>query len=178
MSGKRQMSGTQEKPTPLPSSQSALSRQVSQQRSEGVRQIALDLMHRHGLHDWSFGFNRRLRSLGLCVFHRKVIELSVHLIERNGPEEVLDTILHEIAHALVGPGRGHDAVWKRKCLEVGAVPKSCSQAEMPEGRWRAKCKTCGTLFHRHRRPKRLKGWFCGDCGSERGGLKWQDGLAS
>ena len=169
---------SQEEPPTLQSSQPVFSRPASQRRLAGVRQVALELMHRHGLHDWSFGFNRRKRSLGLCVYHRKAIELSVHLIERNGPEEVLDTILHEIAHALVGPNHGHDAVWKRKCLEVGASPKSCGQAEMFEGRWRARCNFCGTNFHRHRKPKRLKGWFCRQCGPERGGLKWQDGLAS
>ena len=62
---------------------------------------------------WSFEFNRRKRSLGLCFHHRKAVELSLHLVEHNGPEEVLDTLLHEIAHALVGPRHGHDAVWKR-----------------------------------------------------------------
>ena len=51
-------------------------------------------------------------------------------------DQVRDTILHEIAHALVGPGHGHDAVWKRKCREVGARPERCGQADMPEGRWR------------------------------------------
>jgi predicted SprT family Zn-dependent metalloprotease len=121
---------------------------------------------------WSFGFNRRKRSLGVCFYHRRAIELSAYLVERNGPAEVCDTLLHEMAHALVGPDHGHDAVWQRKCVEIGARPVRCGQANMPEGSWRAQCGGCGAGFHRHRQPKRKKGWFCRRCGPERGNLVW------
>jgi predicted SprT family Zn-dependent metalloprotease len=131
------------------------------------------LLDAHGLRDWSFGFNRRRRSLGLCIYHRQTIELSVHFIERNGPDAILDTLLHEIAHALVGPGHGHDAAWKEMCLRVGARPVACRRAEMPAGRWQATCGGCGKLIHRYRRPKRLRGWYCVACGEERGQLAWE-----
>ncbi len=85
-----------------------------------VRKLALDLLATHNLHDWSFAFNGRKQAMGLCVYHRRTIELSVYFVKRNSHEEILDTILHEIAHALVGPGHAHDAVWERKCLEIGA----------------------------------------------------------
>jgi predicted SprT family Zn-dependent metalloprotease len=106
----------------------------------------------------------------LCVYHRRTVELSVHLVERNGPEEVLDTLLHGVAHALVGPGHGHDAVWKRQGREVGARPERCGQADMPEARSRPACGCCGKTFHRHRRPGRMSGLFCRSCGPERGQL--------
>jgi predicted SprT family Zn-dependent metalloprotease len=111
--------------------------------------------------------------MGLCVYSRKTIELSVHFVERDNPwAEVRDTILHEIAHALVGHGHGHDTVWKRKCVEIGARPQRCGNADMPEGNWRARCGACGKAFHRHRKPKRVRGWFCKECGPEQGRLLW------
>ena len=71
-------------------------------------------MTRHGLHGWAFRFNRCKQAMGLCVYHRRSIELSIYFVERDNPvEEIRDTILHEIAHALVGPGHGHDKVWKK-----------------------------------------------------------------
>jgi predicted SprT family Zn-dependent metalloprotease len=142
-------------------------------RAEEVRRLARDLFAAHGLAGWTFGFNRRKRSLGVCFYHRRAIELSLPFVERNGPAEVRDTLLHEIAHALVGPGHGHDALWRRKCLEVGARPVRCGRAAMPEGRWRARCGGCGQEFHRYRRPKRLHGWYCVRCGEARGTLIWQ-----
>jgi predicted SprT family Zn-dependent metalloprotease len=142
-------------------------------RRVAVRKLALELMARYRLLEWHFDFNRRKRAMGLCRYSIRTIELSIYLVDRNGLDEIRDTILHEIAHALVGPEHGHDAVWKRKCLEIGAKPERCGQADMPSGRWRARCGNCGQVFARHRRPKRLQGWFCRTCGPQNGGLAWQ-----
>jgi predicted SprT family Zn-dependent metalloprotease len=143
------------------------------QRFKEVRSLASELMAKHGLHRWRFAFNRRKQSMGLCVHHRRAIELSLYFVERNGTEEILDTILHEIAHALVGSGHGHDKVWKRKCIEIGARPMRCGEADMPEGRWHARCGGCGKSFDRHRKPKRVRGWFCRGCGPKCGKLMWR-----
>jgi predicted SprT family Zn-dependent metalloprotease len=142
-------------------------------RREETRRLALDLMGSHGLADWSFGFNQRKRSMGLCRYARKAIELSSHFVYRNGSAEIRDTILHEIAHALVGQEHGHDAVWQAKCREIGATPRRCGPADMPQGHWQARCGSCSSLFSRHRRPKTQAGWFCRACGPERGKLLWQ-----
>ena len=40
--------------------------------------------------------------------------------------QVTDTILHEIAHALAGPGAGHGPAWKATASRLGATPKSCA----------------------------------------------------
>lgn len=143
------------------------------QRANEAQQLALQLMKAHGLHDWRFQFNRRKKTMGLCVYTRRTIELSIYYVERNPIEEIRDTILHEIAHALVGHEHGHDLVWQRKCIEIGARPERCGEAEMPEGKWQAKCGSCGKAFHRHRRPKRGRTWFCRECGQEQGKLVWR-----
>ena len=50
------------------------------ERIRQVRQLAYDLLAKHGLRDWTFAFNRRKRSLGLCLYKIRTIELSVYLI--------------------------------------------------------------------------------------------------
>lgn len=152
-------------------------------RSLHARRLALKLMDKHGLHDWGFAFNRGKRRAGVCFYplcNSLVnlpgrIELSVYHCELNPVEVVRDTILHELAHALVGPGHGHGEIWKAKCVEIGAKPERCFDADevnMPRGPWQARCFSCGKHFHRHRRPKSLVGYFCKACGPEKGQLYW------
>jgi predicted SprT family Zn-dependent metalloprotease len=138
-----------------------------------VEQFARELLTEHGLYDWSFEFNRRKLQMGLCLFGLRQIALSVHFVEMNDDAAVRDTLLHEIAHALVGPGHGHDAVWKAKCREIGARPERLGyEVNMPIGRWHAICPGCGRMHSRHRRPKHMIGWHCSYCGRERGRLTW------
>jgi predicted SprT family Zn-dependent metalloprotease len=138
-----------------------------------ARELACRLLAAHGLKDWSFAFNRSKRQMGRCWYQARVIELSLHFVERNTLNLIRDTLLHEIAHALVGPGHGHNAVWKAMCLRVGAKPERISnEPDMPQGRWQAICGGCGMRHHKHRRPKQMKGWFCCRCGPGRGSLVW------
>jgi predicted SprT family Zn-dependent metalloprotease len=149
-------------------------------RAASIRDQARTLLDRYGLNAWEFGFNANVRRAGVCFYpHRGEpgrIELSVHFAARNIDEEVRDTILHEIAHALVGPGHGHDAVWRAKCREIGAKPEAYygEEVEMPRGRWRATCPGCATEFDRHRKPAARAGWFCRPCGPKTGKLLWED----
>ena len=68
---------------------------------------------------WTFKWNNRKRSFGVCDHASKTIQLSKFLTESQPIAEVLDTIKHEIAHALAGSGHGHNHVWKRYCKVVG-----------------------------------------------------------
>jgi predicted SprT family Zn-dependent metalloprotease len=143
-------------------------------RAQQVHELAVGMLDNFGLHDWNFVFNRRKLEMGLCLFDARVIALSLHFVELNDESSIRDTLLHEIAHALVGPGHGHDLVWKSKCREIGARPERlCPEANMPVGRWQAYCAGCGMLHHRHRKPKRMIGWHCRYCGPVRGRLIWK-----
>jgi predicted SprT family Zn-dependent metalloprotease len=145
-------------------------------KMERARAAALAQMQKWGLAGWGFRFNARRRGLGLCVYPQGRtpgrIELSMHFVEMNPESEVLDTILHEVAHALAGPDTGHGPAWVEKCRLVGARPDRCGDAVMPVGRYRANCPSCGKLYHRHKRPKYVVGYYCIPCGKERGALRY------
>jgi predicted SprT family Zn-dependent metalloprotease len=113
--------------------------------------------------------SRAARTLGLCVYSRKVIRLSQRFIELNDVPPVIEAVRHEIAHARVGPGHGHDAVWKRMAVLVGAKPVRCARdAVLPPGRWSAVCPTCSQVFFRYRRPAPARRYWCRTCGPQRG----------
>jgi len=140
-----------------------------------AQQSANNLMVQHGLIEsgWSFAFNRRKRSLGLCRYETKRIELSVFFVTSNNEPEVRDTILHEIAHALAGHRSGHGPAWVDACRQLGATPdRICSTATMPKGSYNAQCPACDQQHNRHRRPMRGRTYYCRGCGSKRGKLQF------
>jgi predicted SprT family Zn-dependent metalloprotease len=138
-----------------------------------ARQLAVELMHAHGLSHWSFAFNRAKRTMGLCRHHDKRIELSVYFVLSNDAESVRDCILHEIAHALAGLEAGHGPKWQRICQRLGAKPERCGDARMPDGRWTAVCPSCQRRYTRHHRPRRHLLYCCCNCGWNTGQLKFR-----
>lgn len=80
--------------------------------------LANDLLKHHGLHEWSFSLDRAKTRAGKCSYRKKTIYLSKHYVSASNADDVKDTILHEIAHALT-PGDGHGARWKSKAIEIG-----------------------------------------------------------
>ena len=146
-----------------------------------IPHLAKYMMEKHGLirQGWKFAWDHSKRRAGCCKYRCKTISLSKHYVERNVAErldDVIDTILHEIAHALT-PGDGHGAKWKIKCIEIGARPERCYDAKtvvMPDGRYRAVCSSCARQFNRHKRPRRGLRFSCRSCGPQAGGLTFVD----
>jgi predicted SprT family Zn-dependent metalloprotease len=138
---------------------------------EAARTLATGLMAEHvELQDWRLIFSRHARrTLGVCRHRQRVIVLSTAFVTLNDEPTVRDIVLHELAHALVGPGHGHDAVWQAKAVELGANPdRVCTTAVMPPGDWQATCPSCNRAFHQYRQPTRR--YWCRRCGAEAGTL--------
>lgn len=111
-----------------------------------VTSIAGEELTKHNLLDWRFVIDERLRrTAGRCHFRTKIIEMSAWLIDLNDPPEVLDTLRHEIAHALAGRDAGHGPDWVRMCDVTGCRPERCytrEQVNVPDGRYHSQCVHC------------------------------------
>ena len=81
---------------------------------------------------WSFKWNNRKTAFGVCNYRDQTIQLSKFLTQSQPESEVLDTIRHEIAHALSGSGNGHNHIWKRYCRLVGSNGKRTSKGHKIE----------------------------------------------
>jgi predicted SprT family Zn-dependent metalloprotease len=124
---------------------------------------ARELMNQHGLSEWKFEFDRAKRRYGLCSYSRKTISLSAHLVPLNSDEETIDTILHEIAHALSWikyNHRGHGAIWKMVCRQIGARPERCyssAKVSQPKPKYLLIHKETKEVFARYyKAPKYLR----------------------
>lgn len=105
------------------------------------------LMERHGLIEagWKFELNDRKRAVGLCNYRTKTLHFSVHFLT-NSEEEIVNTLLHEIAHALVGSGHGHNDVWRAMAYTVGCTGERCAAVgtvSTAEPKYMKSCDTCG-----------------------------------
>ena len=127
-----------------------------------ARQIAEEKLKEYGLADWSFRYNNAKRQLGLCSFSVKTIYLSRPITELNNETRVVNTILHEVAHALVGLGHGHDEVWQAKAKEIGCTgDRLATENEgLPlvriERPYIGTCPTCGLQFERFRVSTKIR----------------------
>lgn len=119
--------------------------------------FARSVMNDHNLQNWKVELDRAVMRNGQCDHRNKVLSFSKHFIQRNKEEMILNTLLHEIAHALVGSNHGHDLTWERKCIEIGYKnPTRCSNSDMPKGNYQATCDKCGPLeIYRHRLSKKV-----------------------
>jgi len=120
-------------------------------------------MDAHGLgaRGWVAKLDDARKRFGVCRMGPREISLSRPLIHLNSEEEVRDTILHEIAHALAWirhrENCGHDARWKAICVEIGARPDRCYDEEVisPELPWALCHGESGEVFATYsRKPTR------------------------
>lgn len=119
--------------------------------------LAEELLVEHGLTGWAFAFDRARVRAGACHHRDRRITLSPWITRAHEEDQVRETLLHEIAHALVGPRHGHDEVWRSRARAIGASGERCYQGgdePVVPGRWQGRC-AAGHVVHRHRRPTRV-----------------------
>lgn len=128
---------------------------------------AFDLLQQemgaNGLIDlgWKGKMDDAKKRFGLCRMSSKEISLSGPLTILNPEEEVRDTILHEIAHALAWElykeNCGHDERWKTICRRIGARPERTYDDDVvqPDLPWALYHKETGEVFATYqRKPSR------------------------
>lgn len=117
--------------------------------------LAAELMKQHGLPElgWNFEFDRARQRFGLTSHSKQLITMSRELTRLNSEQQVRDTILHEIAHALVGRGHGHDDVWRSKAMSIGCNGHRCYDNTVigVDKKYRGTCPNCGYSLTRFRR---------------------------
>lgn len=127
-----------------------------------VRVWAEALIRLHLDDSWSFAFDHATKRAGLCDYGKKRISVSRHLAARWDDDEVHQTLLHEVAHALAGPGVGHGPAWKAIAADLGYVGGTTHSGEIAaeRARWAGRC-PAGHKFVRFRRPRSVVA--CGKC---------------
>ena len=96
-----------------------------------------NLLKEHNLYSlgWRTIFSKSEKYLAQCFYDEKRIVISTLHLNSCSEVSIKDTILHEIAHALVGYGHGHTRIWINKAIEIGLKdPKPCGHMNVDAGR--------------------------------------------
>jgi len=134
----------------------------SQYAPEGLREES------GTLEGWTVHINPNTTNrYGRCSYGSREIELGEKFILHATDAQILDTILHEIAHALVGRGHGHGETWKAMARKVGATPKSRSKSVGIEPRWIAVCGECGLKYYLNVLLKKSQDKYVCGCAKKR-----------
>ena len=134
-----------------------------EERMAAILQMAVDLLSEHGLKKWRFKFDHSTRRAGCCNYRDKLVSISFELALSASDENIRDTILHEIAHALSGKKHNHDAVWKAKAREIGCSGERCHRLVFSPPRYHVTCENQCWTHTAERRNRRL---VCRTCGGK------------
>ena len=119
-------------------------------------------MDKNGLCDWRLELDFAKVRAGACHFGKRKITFSRNFIKNSNQDDIQDTILHEIAHALVGAKHGHDNIWKQMAIKLGCSAKRCHSLEFSEYKW---IRFCPNLCWEHKIHRKNLNLICKNCGS-------------
>lgn len=137
-----------------------------------ITEKAEEFLKKHKLDDWRFAFSLTSKIGGQCWHNRHVVTISVTYCQKATKAEIINTLLHEIAHALAGYGNGHNHVWQRIARSIGCNANRCHSVQHTPAKWVGECGCIGYLWKRQRMTKLARTGTCSSCNQT---IKWVRG---
>jgi len=124
---------------------------------------------------YTFQFREKAHWYGFHMGRKRCILLNQGYVLVSPEELVLDTIKHEIAHALAWirhEAGGHCRIWREMCVLVGCKPKRCTKwVCLPTDKFKVVCTVHnGVTSFRSRQISDLSSRWCRQCGESSLGM--------
>lgn len=88
-------------------------------RRTRIERDTLAMLAARGVTGWKVEFHHTIAFAGRCVYAPKTIKYSIPFMLYANETQIAETIAHETAHAILGPGFGHDSEWAELCVDLG-----------------------------------------------------------
>lgn len=132
-----------------------------------IRLLMLD----HNLDGWSIKVSKTRSTIAETFYKDKTIMFSSSFLKIASLDQLIGVTLHEIAHALVGEGHGHDKVFVDKCKEISPTDEyakefmrihinnyivSCPRCEQKGGETKQRNAYCAVCFNKDKELIKLE----------------------
>lgn len=116
------------------------------------------------LEGWILKKDHAKTRLGQTNYTRKHISISTYFLRGKSCDHkaIRNTVLHEIAHALVGSTAGHGKVWKDMAIRIGCDGEIYQKMDVPPANFLMYCSNKCFKKDYYRKPKN-EGKICGKC---------------
>lgn len=113
---------------------------------------------------YKFKFNKNITRAGVCKFatcdgqHGQIEISTIYMTHKDTTaQDIKNTVLHEIAHAMAGYDAGHGPKWKQIAQRIGCDANRCTHEFRPLSSYKyvIKCEH-GCVYHRTHLSKLLK----------------------
>lgn len=90
-----------------------------------IETLAVELLENFpALSQWEIKIRNTSKAAGRCKYETRQIILSGIILPLMSEDDIRNTILHEIAHALT-PGHGHNLYWRQTAIKIGCSGDRC-----------------------------------------------------
>ncbi|QPI13848.1 hypothetical protein MYO4S_00092 [Serratia phage 4S] len=102
---------------------------------EQAHKIMAELFAKHNMQGWKFEIisSRSKRNIAMCWHGRKLITFQDRYFFAMTWNQVMDTLLHELAHGIAGYSAGHGPEWRKVCMELGCTPRAMTNLRADPG---------------------------------------------
>jgi hypothetical protein len=140
---------------------------------ETLEAKAKQIFQEQKLLGWALEYKDGNRSFGECCYRLKKVYINRYYALVGPEEHVMDTFLHEVAHALT-PGEKHNAIWKAMARKLGCSDKvTCGDGHLlPPKKFQAVCPNCKRLYGQNKRP--LGTFGCSKAGCNEARLTYRE----
>lgn len=136
---------------------------MEQDKFNMAKTAALGMLEDNGLYEWSVKLNNKNTTSAETHHDDKTIYLSKRFLIITDSNNFRGVMLHEIAHAMLGPGFGHGEEFMSMCSKLEVSDEfSTHGVMMGIGKYVLSCSKCGqTGTHNSPRDK-----YCGMCAKD------------
>jgi predicted SprT family Zn-dependent metalloprotease len=162
--------GQKKQTVPVPVMKHALHQPTEaefKQRTEWAASLVATIFQRCGLTDWRLTWDNRSKTrAGLCSYASRSLTLSTAFVARCPAQDIQQTLLHEVAHAVVGAAHHHhDQVWCQAAQQLGCQDDKCQPVQIMRAPFVLTCmQRCFHSPRMKRSWKTIESKKCSKCG--------------